>query len=248
MWFNYVLIIAIMLFIIVLIIKRFAYFRPDNNFLSPREKYEELYYGNLHSWYRQVPSSQGVKIILFCHGNAGNLSQRQEKLEQLYNLGYSVLIFDYSGYGQSKGVPNEQLCYSNASMFVQLLLQKGYKQEDIVPYGESIGASIAVHVAKRYGLPKIILESALPSIKELLKYWYSWLGSILGIIFCEFNTTSSLSSYKGKSLVIHSVHDEVIPYECTTELQNQSTIFIPSEGNHTNVVIPWDKVKEFINN
>ncbi len=80
-------------------------------------------------------------------------------------MNHSVLIFDYSGFGQSRGVPNEQLCYANASLFVEYLVRRGYSLQNIIPYGESMGAAVAAYVTRKYNLPKIILESSLPGMK-----------------------------------------------------------------------------------
>jgi len=71
--------------------------------------------GNLiHAWWLARSGSQGV--ILFCHGNAGNLSYWRPAMASLVNkLGQSVLIFDYPGYGRSEGKPSESGCYAAAA-------------------------------------------------------------------------------------------------------------------------------------
>ena len=234
--------LTVLFFIGMLIIKRFVYFQPGYSFISPKENFQDIYQGNLHAWFKQG----NEKVILFCHGNAGNLSHRQDKLIELIKIGCSVLIFDYSGFGQSKGVPNEQLCYSNASIFVEYLLRKGYKSENIIPYGESLGAAVAAYTARKYRLPKMILESGLPGVQHLIKNRFPFFR-LLGIIFNEFDTVSFMKGYNGKSLVLHCLDDEIVPYSSIGEIKNMATKMIDMDGGHNNPIIPWEKVKEFIN-
>lgn len=243
MWLKIILIVITGLFILTLIVKRFTYFRPSYEFMTPRDNYQNVYEGNLHAWYKK--GSTG-KVILFCHGNAGNLTNRQDKLIEFSKMGHSVLIFDYSGFGHSRGIPNEQLCYNNACMFINFLTRNKYDINNIIPYGESMGAAVAAYVARRYNLSKLIIESGLPSIKNLIKSWYGILGTVLGIVFYEFNTISYLQGYRGQSLIMHSVHDEIIPYSTTNDLQELATKFVSIQGNHNKPVIPWGDVSAFI--
>lgn len=242
MWVKIFLIGIVILFILTLIIKRFAYFRPSYSFSIPKENYQDIREGNLHAWYKKGTTG---KVILFCHGNSGNLSHRQDKLIPFFKMGHSVLIFDYSGFGQSKGVPNEQLCYFNACTFVEYLLRKGYKLENIIPYGESMGASVASYIGRKYNLSKIILESSLPGIKYLITFWYPYL-SFLSPIFSEFDTVSYMKGYKGKSLFMHCINDEIVPYGINTELKSLCTNTVDMEGSHNNPLIPWEVVQKFI--
>lgn len=243
MWYNIISILVVILFIIILVIKRFAYFRPSYEFIAPIENFQDIREGNLHAWYKSGTSG---KVILFCHGNGGNISYRQNKLVEFLKMGHSVLIFDYSGFGQSTGVPSEDMCYSNADMFISYLVRKGYKKHNIVPYGESLGAAVASYVARKYSLPVLILEGGLPGINTLIKHWYPKIGPILGVIFNEFNTLSYLQGYKGRLMILHCINDEIIPYKVIQEMTEIADITISMDGSHNMPVIPWDQVKIFI--
>lgn len=241
MWPKIVIITFTALFVLTLIIKRFVYFRPGFSFIPPKEAFLDIYEGNLHAWYREGTSD---KIILFCHGNAGNLSHRQDKVIELLKLGHSVLIFDYSGYGQSKGVPNEDMCYANADMFFNFLLKKGYPKDKIIPYGESLGSAVACYLARKYKTPSVIIESGIPGIKYIIKNKLKI--PLIGLIFNEFDTVSFLNGYGGKSLVLHCINDEVIPYELMSQIKSMSTVFVDMDGSHNNPVIPWEIIDTFI--
>lgn len=241
MWLKILLVVTVILFIVVLVVKRFAYFRPSFTFKPPKENFQDLYEGNLHAWFRE---GKGNTVILFCHGNGGNLTDRQDKLLELLKTGHSVLIFDYSGYGHSKGVPNEQLCYNNACRFVDMLRQQGYTT--IIPYGESMGGAVAAYIARKYNTPKLIIESGLPSIKDVIKSRSKFLGILLGCIFNEFNTVKYLDGYKGESLVLHSKDDEVIHYHSTKKMRELATNTVDMSGTHNHPDIPWETVRQFI--
>ena len=239
--------ISIIIFIVIIIgvmgIKRFIYFRPSFDFLPAVESYQDINHGKLHGRFFEVKDSN-KPVIVFCHGNAGNLTHRSPKISALYNMGYSVLIFDYCGYGKSKGIPNEQQCYDDASMFVALLRQT-HKPEQIVMYGESMGAAVAVYVAHRYGINTVILESSLTSIKHVIQNKFRLL-SFLSPLFSEFNTESFLKGYKGRVLMMHSETDELVPYSNAAVLRDTVTKFITIKGDHNSPIIPWNEVDNFI--
>ena len=113
------LITTVVIIITVLLIKRFIYFQPSNEFIPYKETYQDISEGNLHGWFI---GEKGNKTVLICHGNGGNISHRQYLIEPLTKLGYSVLIFDYSGYGRSRGIPSETQFYHDASVFYRYII------------------------------------------------------------------------------------------------------------------------------
>ncbi|MFI4923088.1 MAG: alpha/beta hydrolase, partial [Burkholderiales bacterium] len=66
----------------------------------------------LHGWFVPAPHARGV--VLFFHGNAGNISHRLDYLRMFRELGLSVFIFDYRGFGKSSGEPSETGTYQDA--------------------------------------------------------------------------------------------------------------------------------------
>lgn len=244
--FEILTIVLTILFVSTLFIKRYVYFRSDRKLQPNMFGFEDVFEGNLHAWYKKGNRKQ---VILFCHGNIGNLSYsfRQTKLNHLNTLGYNVLIFDYNGYGKSKGIPNESYCVHNTNIFMSYLFQKGFSRENIVPYGENIGAYIATHIAVKYNLPNLILESSFPSIKKYLSSYTSLLKP-LGIIFHEFNCEKELSMYKGRVLLIHSIHDKTIPLKYIDALKRYSSKTIETIGSHCSVEFDWKEIDDFLKN
>lgn len=235
--------VIVVVFLCILLIKRFVYFRPSRTFLPTEETYKNIQHRHLHGWF--LERSIDVPVILFCHSNTGNISYCQRKTKMLYNLGYSILIFDYSGYGKSSGVPSEQQLYDDASIMMSLLLQT-YSPEKIVLYGEAMGAAIATYVAIRYRIPTLILDSPLPCI-SVIAHKILRKAKILAFPFNEFNVETYLRGYKGRTLLFHSINDEVIPYNTTTTLQTLADIVVPCSGTHNSIELPIEEIKKFIN-
>lgn len=230
------------LIISILLIKRFLYFRPSSEFLPYKENYQDISEGNLHGWFI---GTKGNKTILICHGNSGNISHRQHLIDSFIDLGYSVLIFDYSGYGRSRGIPSETQLYQDASVFTNMLLEFTDKN-NIILYGESLGGAVASYIARKYQINFLILESSLPSVKKYIRHKFSIFGILLGNLFPEFDTVSFIKGYKGKILVMHSLLDDVIPYTITDELRELAHQTIILKGTHNNKIIPWDEINFFI--
>ena len=113
----------------------------------------------LHAWF--VPADPARGTLLFCHGNAGNNSHRLDSIRLFHELGLSVLIFDYRGYGQSTGKPTEKGTYRDADAAWQYLVeQRGIPPQQIILFGRSLGASIAAELATRQTAAGVMLELA----------------------------------------------------------------------------------------
>jgi len=84
---------------------------------------------------------------LFLHGNAGNITDRARHIQEIAAAGSSILMLDYRGYGKSSGRPSEQGLYRDSEAGLNYLLGKGYRTEQIIVHGESLGTAVASDVA-----------------------------------------------------------------------------------------------------
>ena len=101
---------------------------------------------DLFGWF--VPAERPRGVILFCHGNAGNISHRLESIQVFHRLGFSTFIFDYRGYGRSEGSPSENGTYLDAKAALQYLVDRpGIGPQQIVYFGKSLGSPVAVDLA-----------------------------------------------------------------------------------------------------
>jgi len=201
-------------------------------------KYEEITLRtkdsvSLSAWYVPVKDARGV--VLFCHGNAGNISHRLDSIRIFHDLGLSVLIFDYRGYGRSEGSPTEEGTYLDAeSAWEYLVSVKGVRTEKIILFGRSLGSAVAADLALRRKAAGIIIESGFKSIPALGAKFFPYLPVRLISRF-QYSTIDKVSMINIPKLFIHSPQDEMIPYEhgvALFEKAKEPKEFLQITGGH----------------
>ena len=165
----------------------------------------------LHAWFIARPREKGV--VLFSHGNAGNISHRLDSMKIFYDLGYSVLIFDYRGYGKSEGAPSEQGTYRDAEAAWEYLTgDRGYPDKDIVLFGRSLGGAVTAWLATRHTPRALIVESTFTSVPDMAASLYP-LFPVRWLARFRYPAREYLSRIHAPVLIVHSREDEIIPYE-----------------------------------
>lgn len=235
---KFLLVIVVSFFLATLLIRRFVYFDQRTPILPIPNVYKSIKHGHIYGLLADKAINE--KVILFCQSNTGNLSHNIQEVTDLKNLGFNVLIYDYSGFGRSAGVPSEQQLYSDASLMVTFLLQT-YRASDIILYGKGLGASVATYAARRYGIPTLILVFPFVSTKTIISN--TTLLKYLSWFFSDFDTSEYLTGYGGRSLMIDSQQDEYIPYDSTAKLRQLVSDHVLTTGAD----IPLDTIKNFIN-
>jgi len=164
----------------------------------------------LSGWF--IPAERSRGVILFCHGNGGNISHRLDKI-QIYNrIGLSTFIFDYRGYGESAGKPSEQGTYFDAeAAWDYLVSQRQISPEKIIIYGESLGGAVAAWLAQDHHAKALILESTFTSVKDLGAKLYPYLPVRLLARF-DYNALNYIRKVHCPVLIIHSPEDEIVPF------------------------------------
>lgn len=164
----------------------------------------------LHAWH--VPAVSSRATLLFFHGNAGNISHRLDSILIFHELGLSVLILDYRGYGRSQGNPSEEGTRRDArAAWRHLVEDRGLAPGEIVVFGRSLGAAVAAELARGRKPAAVILESAFTSVPDIAQeaYWFlpaRWLSRF------EYATAEYVAEIPAPVLVIHSEDDEIIPF------------------------------------
>jgi fermentation-respiration switch protein FrsA (DUF1100 family) len=164
----------------------------------------------LSAWWVPADSPRGV--LLFCHGNAGNISDRLDSIRIFNRLGLSLFIFDYRGYGKSSGSPSEQGTYRDAEAAWNYLIQ--IRQKDphkIVVFGRSLGGSIAASLSQVHKPQALILESTFISLQEAAR---DRLPGLFVKLFVpdQYRTLRYLTRVHCPVLILHSRKDEIIPF------------------------------------
>jgi fermentation-respiration switch protein FrsA (DUF1100 family) len=164
----------------------------------------------LYGWY--LPSPGAKDVLLFFHGNAGNISQRGESLSIFHRLGLNVLIIDYRGYGRSGGAPSEEGLNRDAEAAWRYLRQdRGFAASNIVLFGRSLGGAVAARLATEVKPAALILESTFSSARDVATAYYPILSKLILLRF-TFDTVTRISTVDCPLLLIHSPDDQVIPF------------------------------------
>ncbi len=232
-----------------------SYYNIKYEDVNVTNKFENTIYLNekYHGWYIQGKKTNNNlenHVILFIHGNGGNISNRLKYIKIFHNLGINTLFFDYPGFGMSDGNPNENNCIKCGNLFLNFLIHnKKFDKNKIILYGESIGGSIATSLAYNEKINYLILQSTFSDIKILIEEIMKIPGWLLRTLGFETKNILkkrhklNLLKKKMKTLVIHSKEDNLIPYSHALILKKYADDFYTCKGDHTNPIID----DEFIN-
>ncbi len=186
----------------------------------------------LHGWFIAGHSS---RVLLFFHGNAGNISHRLDSIRQFQDLGLSVFIIDYRGYGQSEGRTTERGTYRDADAAWRYLTEdRGKVANDIVLFGRSLGASVASRLAGQHQPLALIVESSFTSVPDVARDLYPWLP-VRWLSRLSHATRDYVRDVRCPVLVIHSRDDEIIPFkhgEAIFESANEPRTLLAIRGTH----------------
>jgi hypothetical protein len=191
----------------------------------------------LHGWFIAGRSS---RVLLFFHGNAGNISHRLDSIAQFRELGLSVLIIDYRGYGQSTGRTTEKGIYRDADAAWRYLIDdRGIVANDIVIFGRSLGASVASRLASEYQPLALIVESSFTSIPDIAQDLYPWLP-VRWLSRLSHATRDHVRDVRCPILIIHSRDDEIIPFhhgEAIFASANEPRTLLTIRGTHNDAFL-----------
>lgn len=199
----------------------------------------------LAGWY--VPCERARGTVLICHGNGGNIGDRLHPIGLFHELGLTVLIFDYRGYGESAGKPSEEGTYQDALAAWQYLTAKrNTAPEKIVIFGRSLGGAVAAGLAERItpaasAVPAacaapaaLILEATFTSIPDMGAKIYPWLPIRL-LSRYRYDTLARLERLHCPVLIVHSRDDDMIPFEQGRKLfaaAHEPKSFFELTGDH----------------
>ena len=211
--------------------------------------YEEVYFytsdnKRLNGWF--IANNKAEFTVVFCHGNAGNIGHRLEKISMLYNLGLNVFIFDYRGYGKSEGAPSEAGLYKDANAAYDYLMRElKIGKDNIILYGESIGGAVAVDLAQKVNPRALITEETFTSIKDMARIAYPFIPPF--VFSSRFDAASKIKNVICPKLIIHSVDDEIVPFHLGEKLFEEAPplkTFLKIRGTHNTAFL--DSKKQFV--
>jgi len=183
-------------------------------------------------------SNKSRDVILYFHGNAGDLSGWQFVAEDFTELGYNFLIIDYRGYGKSSGKISEKGMYLDAEAARHYLILKGFAPENILVYGRSIGSGVAVDLASRQPCKGLILESPYSSLGKLANEKFPLFFPSL-LLKYRFESVQKITNVKCPVIFLHGSDDTLIPASHSRRLFQKFTgkkkLIIVDRGSHNDL-------------
>ena len=244
LWLTVVAVVVVYLAVLAIVYfaqPRMLYFPTRTIQTTPTHiglAYEEVDFAaadgiKLHGWF--IPSDSARATLLFCHGNAGNISDRLASIEQFHRLRLDVFAFDYRGYGKSEGAPNETGTYRDVEAAWQYLTeQKRIPADRIVVFGRSLGGAVAIWLAAHHQPGGLIVESSFTSIPDIAAKHYPFLP-VRWLSRFRYDSKSRIRQVTAPVLIIHSPDDDLVPFSHGQALfaaANEPKEFLHLSGSH----------------
>jgi hypothetical protein len=234
----------------------FLYFPEPRHEATPTSvglDYEEIAFlasdgTRLNGWL--VAGQTHAPVVLFCMGNAGNISHRLETLQLLHNLGVAVFIFNYRGYGLSEGKASESGTYHDIAGALQFLNKRGWASEQTIIFGRSLGAAIGLEAALHSPPAGLIMESAFTSIAAMGQHHYPLISRLLGwLIGAKYDNLEKISRLKRPLLLIHGKQDSICPPRMAEELfarapAEKQLLWIPGAGHNDGFIVGGEPYRQ----
>jgi len=193
-------------------------------------------------------------LIVYFHGNGGNLYHRFPYAQKLYDMGQDVLLVSYRGYAESTGKPNEKGIYIDGKSAITYAIDSlGYPEKELTIFGRSLGTTVAIHTSQHRNFPGVILVTPLTSGKDMLQamgtpYLKFFAGS-------SYNSIAKINNVKSRILILHGDGDNVVPYKMGKQLfdlyKGSKRFVTIEEGSHNdlqdiNPVLFWGEIEKFL--
>lgn len=176
---------------------------------------------DLVTWYHP-PASEDLPVVLFLHGNSGNIGHRGGRITTLGELGWGVMMPEYRGFGGNPGAPSEEGLTLDARAAYDALRAEGIAAERILIWGESLGTAVATRLATEQPAAALILEAPFTSMTDIARMRYSFVPVDL-LLRDRFDTRSRIGDVTTPLLVMHGDHDGMIPFSMGQQVFDAAT-------------------------
>jgi hypothetical protein len=201
-----------------------------------------------------ISNSSSSSIIIYFHGNAGNIYERIPELINLSKTGVSVLGIGYRGYGKSTGKLSERGIYLDGQAALKYAKEKlNYSKDKMFLYGRSLGSVVALEMARNNNFAGVVLITPLTSGREILKaHNYGPISLLVGDVIDNMKKVPDISL---PVLIIHGDKDEVVPWEMGKKifsaLKKPKQMVTIIGGRHSdlefvNPVLYYGSIEQFI--
>lgn len=191
----------------------------------------------LYSWYRK-PKDTNKPLIVYFHGNAGDIGERANKLRLFRDHGYGFLICSYRYNAGNNGKPSEEALIRDGQAVINWAKSKGHDIDDIILYGESLGSGIAVSLGQNNLVKAIVLEGPYSSVLDVAADRYKFLPVNM-LIKDEFASHKYIGNLIQPILIVHGGDDKTIPVKFAKKLHastnGQAELRIIEQAGHADL-------------
>ncbi len=214
------LVFVLLMVFVLLFEKRFIFHpmrHPDGDWDAQGADIEDCHFTSadgvrLHGWWLPADGEADGPVLLWFHGNAGNITHRLDNLRLLAAHGLSALIVDYRGYGRSGGSPSERGIYLDGEAAHDYLTgERGIAPGRIVSYGRSLGTAVALHVALERPTAALVLESPMSTARAMARRMMPLLP-VWPFIRTRLDNVGRIMALDVPVLVMHGDRDELVPF------------------------------------
>ncbi|WP_411767390.1 alpha/beta hydrolase [Winogradskyella sp. A3E31] len=158
-------------------------------------------------------------VVLYFHGNAGDLSRWGLIVEPFTKYNYDVIVMDYRTYGKSTGALSEKNLYEDAQLFFGYT-KEHFDDKDIIIYGRSLGTGIASKLASQNNIQQLILETPYTTIVDVGKHRFP-IFPVETLLKYKLPTVEYLKNVDCPITIFHGTADDVVPYKFGKELKEK---------------------------
>ncbi|MGB6535579.1 MAG: alpha/beta fold hydrolase [Xanthobacteraceae bacterium] len=190
---------------------------------------------HITAWY--AAPHDGKPVIVFFHGNSGALRDSVARFRKLIGAGIGLVGLEYRGFGGNPGNPTERGLIADGEAAYGFAASR-YPAGQIVLWGQSLGSAVAVAVAARHPVDRLILEAPFTSAAAVahIRYWYL---PVRLLMKDQFHSDRRIGKVKAPLLILHGVHDRVVPYAMGKRMfelaNNPKHIVRFLDGGHDNL-------------
>ncbi len=188
----------------------------------------------LIAWYGKA--KPGQPTLLYFHGNGGALEGRRERIAKYLDRGRGMFMLSYRGYSGSSGVPSEAANVADAKLAYDALVKDGVKPEGIILFGESLGTSVAIQLARHRPAAGLVLDSPFTSIASRASEIYPWLP-VRMLLTDTYDSSRYIRDVKMPLFILHGEADEVVPVAMARKLfalanEPKEIVTLPGAGHN----------------
>ena len=163
------------------------------------------------------PADDAQPVVLYLHGNGGNIGHRASRFARLSRLGWGVLLLEYRGYGGNAGAPTEAGIHADARAGYAALRGFGVPAQRIVLWGESLGTGVAVRLATEVDVGAVVLESPYTSIMAIAQQRFPFVP-VAWLLRDRFDLIGRIPKVRAPVLVMTGERDAIVPPEMGREV------------------------------